>query len=104
MVFLKDRSRCRLSDARHFGDAETSASLGTIEMLEGRMWRRKADCAGMFSAQRQHFTWHRRSAEHKSELQSLMRSSYAVLCLKKRSYRLRTLSQTISLTPATKNT
>src|SRR3546814_1591205 len=42
-----------------FGDAETSASLGTIEMLEGRMCRRKADCAGMFSAQRQHFTWHR---------------------------------------------
>src|SRR3546814_1593356 len=36
-----------------------SASLGTIEMLEGRMCRRKADCAGMFSAQRQHFTWHR---------------------------------------------
>src|SRR3546814_13408518 len=28
-------------------------------MLEGRMCRRKADCAGMFSAQRQHFTWHR---------------------------------------------
>src|SRR3546814_17773553 len=27
-------------------------------MLEGRMCRRKADCAGMFSAQRQHFTWH----------------------------------------------
>src|SRR3546814_9809437 len=23
------------------------------------MCRRKADCAGMFSAQRQHFTWHR---------------------------------------------
>src|SRR3546814_4016420 len=59
MVFLKDRSRCRLSDARHFGDAETSPSLGTIEMLEGRMCRRKADCAGMSSAKRQHFTWHR---------------------------------------------
>src|SRR3546814_10708911 len=28
--------------------------------------------------------WHRRSAEHTSELQSLMRISYAVFCLKKK--------------------
>src|SRR3546814_7543839 len=28
--------------------------------------------------------WHRRSEEHTSELQSLMRTSYAVFCLKKK--------------------
>src|SRR3546814_16771707 len=28
-------------------------------MVEGLMCRRKADCAGMVSDQRQHFTWHR---------------------------------------------
>src|SRR3546814_9798923 len=31
--------------------------------------------------------WHRRSEEHTSELQSLMRISYAVFCLKKKTYR-----------------
>src|SRR3546814_4375534 len=32
--------------------------------------------------------WHRRSEEHTSELQSLMRCSYAVFCLKKKIYNL----------------
>src|SRR3546814_1118783 len=31
-----------------------------------------------------HIRWHRRSEEHTSELQSLMRISYAVFCLKKK--------------------
>src|SRR3546814_2275188 len=31
----------------------------------------------------------RRSEEHTSELQSLMRNSYAVFCLKKKTYRIR---------------
>src|SRR3546814_7941654 len=31
-----------------------------------------------------HFAFHRRSEEHTSELQSLMRNSYAVFCLKKK--------------------
>src|SRR3546814_3633951 len=31
-----------------------------------------------------HVQWHARSEEHTSELQSLMRSSYAVFCLKKK--------------------
>src|SRR3546814_1452021 len=33
---------------------------------------------------------HHRSEEHKSELQSLMRNSYAVFCLKKKKYRKHT--------------
>src|SRR3546814_5946883 len=34
--------------------------------------------------------WDRRSEEHTSELQSLMRISYAVFCLKKNTKRIRT--------------
>src|SRR3546814_5733106 len=34
---------------------------------------------------------HRRSEEHTSELQSLMRISYAVFCLKKKKYRILTI-------------
>src|SRR3546814_5289832 len=34
----------------------------------------------------------RRSEEHTSELQSLMRSSYAVFCLKKKTHRRHTIS------------
>src|SRR3546814_5309010 len=32
--------------------------------------------------------WHSRSEEHTSELQSLMRISYAVFCLKKKKYKI----------------
>src|SRR3546814_1244685 len=32
--------------------------------------------------------WRRRSEEHTSELQSLMRLSYAVFCLKKKTYKI----------------
>src|SRR3546814_6264026 len=35
---------------------------------------------------RQRHLWHARSEEHTSELQSLMRISYAVFCLKKTTY------------------
>src|SRR3546814_10450631 len=44
-----------------------------------------------------------RSEEHTSELQSLMRISYAVFCLKKKNHndRLRTLAQTSPAAPAT---
>src|SRR3546814_10192178 len=42
-------------------------------------WRASARRARLPSAR-----WYRRSEEHTSELQSLMRSSYAVFCLKKK--------------------
>src|SRR3546814_5123515 len=35
---------------------------------------------------RNYHHWRKRSEEHTSELQSLMRISYAVLCLKKKTY------------------
>src|SRR3546814_9681779 len=37
-----------------------------------------------FEGRRARVLWSRRSEEHTSELQSLMRSSYAVFCLKKK--------------------
>src|SRR3546814_2990921 len=37
----------------------------------------------------------KRSEEHTSELQSLMRISYAVFCLKKKTYSIHQLSQTV---------
>src|SRR3546814_2183505 len=40
-----------------------------------------------------------RSEEHTSELQSLMRTSYAVFCLKKKSNQLTSYSQTSNLIP-----
>src|SRR3546814_6467057 len=39
-----------------------------------------------------------RSEEHTSELQSLMRNSYAVFCLKKKNINYRTISTTTQLT------
>src|SRR3546814_6341793 len=48
----------------------------------------------------------RRSEEHTSELQSLMRTSYAVFCLKKKTYKLQRLlsHQSFSIQSITHNT
>src|SRR3546814_8653523 len=43
--------------------------------------------------------WHERSEEHTSELQSLMRISYAVFCLKKKKRPTQTADVTPSITP-----
>src|SRR3546814_3235328 len=42
------------------------------------------DCYEAVSGARMHAAYYRRSEEHTSELQSLMRISYAVFCLKKK--------------------
>src|SRR3546814_6888899 len=61
------------------------AALRTGRVLPGRMVRQgiagavEADILGQGDGQLRH----RRSEEHTSELQSLMRISYAVFCLKK---------------------
>src|SRR3546814_7396067 len=48
-------------------------------------------CGGGQSFHR--FRWHARSEEHTSELQSLMRTSYAVFCLKKKNNKLSKVSK-----------
>src|SRR3546814_1704650 len=45
----------------------------------------------------------RRSEEHTSELQSLMRISYAVFCLTKKSYHTRQIQHNHTITPTTQN-
>src|SRR3546814_2456420 len=55
----------------HRNDAGAQGGLGTFQRLEGELCRAELGLRG-------------RSEEHTSELQSLMRISYAVFCLKKK--------------------
>src|SRR3546814_1335357 len=65
-------------NAKIAGDSECSFySFGNAHFLR---WRRKFNVA----ANRKATGHHSRSEEHTSELQSLMRISYAVFCLKKK--------------------
>src|SRR3546814_7016579 len=53
-------------------------------MLAGGCWRDLPERFGPYqTAKRRYYRWIARSEEHTSELQSLMRISYAVFCLKK---------------------
>src|SRR3546814_7936971 len=66
-----------IGDLRGFESArrlERDLAPGRVEMIAGRGNRRR--CDGERAS--------RRSEEHTSELQSLMRISYAVFCLKKK--------------------
>src|SRR3546814_1901973 len=62
--------------ARRIGGGTVPAGQGTrraVSRIAARAWHQRCDHAG-----------NRRSEEHTSELQSLMRISYAVICLKKK--------------------
>src|SRR3546814_7630660 len=63
---------------RNWRGSEDSGRLGTKSVLEPRVGARITR-ASFWSGDRKHC----RSEEHTSELQSLMRISYAVFCLKK---------------------
>src|SRR3546814_1813633 len=65
----------RLADPRGSGDADHPAAwrrIGGVEQADGLCGVRRG------------FQHGQRSEEHTSELQSLMRNSYAVFCLKKK--------------------
>src|SRR3546814_6888930 len=73
-----------------FSAAPPSIS-GTIPPFSKSSVRRRSPCFSLsthakrtFSTCRYAFSGHRRSEEHTSELQSLMRISYAVFCLKQK--------------------
>src|SRR3546814_8045533 len=51
-----------------------------------RQLRESAKAKGIFERTMEHRAAHARSEEHTSELQSLMRISYAVFCLTKKKY------------------
>src|SRR3546814_1408354 len=85
------RRSCRLRRAAEAGFRSLGAK-DEVPRRAGRPWQRAVPRAPFFPAGRQHGQrWHapvrgiwrgRRSEEHTSELQSLMRISYAVFCLK----------------------
>src|SRR3546814_6274336 len=64
------------------GDTLTFAGNASVEMLPGFRQVQPRVFAGMFPIDAEDFE--DRSEEHTSELQSLMRISYAVFCLKKK--------------------
>src|SRR3546814_3044229 len=71
---------CRRSDP--FDLAVNVRSLKRIDSNDNRLSRRDARRLGLLEVGG--YPDHRRSEEHTSELQSLMRISYAVFCLKKK--------------------
>src|SRR3546814_2531086 len=84
-------------------------------LLRAKGFARRADILGGYAtweASRSHATIRARSEEHTSELQSLMRISYAVFCLKKKrkpdrtkhNSRTNTQSETLHASPDSQNT
>src|SRR3546814_8019329 len=74
-------------------DGRDRAQAGAARYVDGAGLRRRASGTGSFRQLAQHRLRTRRagrSEEHTSELQSLMRISYAVFCLKKKNYTLMT--------------
>src|SRR3546814_7907725 len=75
------RTGWRIAYAR--GSLASTARTGRLsEENDGR--DRGFICGRLFRMARDADRWRRRSEEHTSELQSLMRISYAVFCLKKK--------------------
>src|SRR3546814_10815414 len=76
-----------------------SFDRGTIPVIRPRRTRQRKGRSGSFSgatiqrARRRMADDGRRSEEHTSELQSLMRNSYAVFCLKKKKNKVRRLNK-----------
>src|SRR3546814_8085687 len=75
-IAAPDPARGGLADACHFGNGSSRPPLGA--------WRRRIECAGQDVVDDVVGGRRARSEEHTSELQSLMRISYAVFCLKKK--------------------
>src|SRR3546814_1218426 len=73
----------RVGEADHTGIDHPAGEAGRIHALCLASTRQAATTALATSPQRGSVL---RSEEHTSELQSLMRSSYAVFCLKKKTY------------------
>src|SRR3546814_2216472 len=81
--------RSRLRRRAHGCRSTAGAERDHVAVAEGRPQRRAQHVALRADAQRAGRAFHRglrrqRSEEHTSELQSLMRISYAVFCLKKK--------------------
>src|SRR3546814_7243241 len=86
-----DRARARLRRFRHCVRRCGARDGGAAERLAGRGMSRRHDLDGE-SCGAARIAAGARSEEHTSELQSLMRISYAVFCLKKKKYNRRSES------------
>src|SRR3546814_3624345 len=82
LVAYPDRLGNNLADLHEFLEAHCKGRIGGIHVLPP--YPSNAD--GGFSP-----LTHKRSEEHTSELQSLMRISYAVFCLKKKNNKTSTI-------------
>src|SRR3546814_8204756 len=85
-----------LVSSEHPQSGQSLPSNRGIARGDDRRRARNAAVCGM-RAERGHWTPKMRSEEHTSELQSLMRSSYAVFCLKKNNKRRTTRDSEIYL-------
>src|SRR3546814_2815111 len=74
----------RLIKAVHDGEIEAESILKSTLEIDGRMGRLQAEGQPDYSIVDGEQMATHRSEEHTSELQSLMRISYAVFCLKKK--------------------
>src|SRR3546814_4864269 len=81
LAAVKGVAELRAVAARCFEDREQLVGLGGVVRLEVEEDRVDGKRREAFLDRR-----HLRSEEHTSELQSLMRISYAVFCLKKKNY------------------
>src|SRR3546814_7954462 len=75
----------RLNDSGVAGAIVRNPTLGAGEAyMDGRFSVDDDDIMGLLELVQANTRWESRSEEHTSELQSLMRISYAVFCLKKK--------------------
>src|SRR3546814_4865422 len=86
-----DRRRIEPRDARRrrhrrLGDRPAGIERFVESVELARLGRRQAPARGHAAFFAQHRQFAERSEEHTSELQSLMRISYAVFCLKKKKH------------------
>src|SRR3546814_1836445 len=81
-LFASDESLDVL-DAYYRGFLDLARRMGTGLVLESATWRASPDWAEPLGLSLAELDRLNRSEEHTSELQSLMRISYAVFCLKK---------------------
>src|SRR3546814_1361322 len=81
------RSDCRWTGAGAFGVGAHLSPMFRRREVKETAEPSLMGCCPALSA-RSAGLWHRRSEEHTSELQSLMRISYAVFCLKKKTKKI----------------
>src|SRR3546814_10856059 len=72
-----------ISRKRHLHQLLGQKEIATISNHCPRVWAEERGCTGFYMFQNVRHILIIRSEEHASELQSLMRISYAVFCLKK---------------------